>query len=239
MPCAQRVTLPEIMPRQFNKRKSSTPNAINCTNIECHCVPPIGFQNMQTDLNKFSYVANNERVLLLSRYSTNCSLTELLELQSPMAEIQSETVPILSFLNGAIQRPLSYEQHIMNQKLMCAKKIFEKSCLLAYRVYCDMELKHNLLVKQYCNDEMILCSKAHDHHGYHCKPSNENHSTFEYDVKKTCETNIVFDGLQDLRCIMAPDYYPDGSHYIFPTPILSCLDSVNEEDVRLLLSLRH
>jgi len=114
---------------------------------------------MQTDLNKFSSVANNERVLL-SRYSTNCSLTELLELQSPMAEIQSETVSILSFLNGAIQRPLSYEQHIMNQKLMCAKKKYEKSCLLAYRVYCDMELKHNLLVKQYCNDEMILCSKA-------------------------------------------------------------------------------
>ncbi len=135
---------------------------------------------MQTDLNKFSSVANNERVLLLSRYSTNCSLTELLELQSPMAEIQSETVSILSFLNGAIQRPLSYEQHIMNQKLTCAKKNFEKSCLLAYRVYCDMELKHNLLVKQYCNDEMILCSKAHDHHGYHCKPSNENHSTILY-----------------------------------------------------------
>jgi hypothetical protein len=37
---------------------------------------------MQTDLNKFSSVANNERVLLLSRYSTNCSPTELLELQS-------------------------------------------------------------------------------------------------------------------------------------------------------------
>ncbi len=116
------------------KRKSSTPNAINCTNIECHCVPPIGFQNMPTDLNKFSYVANKERVLLLSRYSTKCSLTELLELQSPMAEIQSETVPILSFLNGAIQRPLSYEQHIMNQKLTCAKKKIEKSCLLAYRI---------------------------------------------------------------------------------------------------------
>ena len=149
---------------------------------------------MQTDLNTFSSVANNERVLLLSRYSTNSSLTELLELQSPMAEIQSETVPILSFLNGSIQRPLSYEQHIMNQKLMCAKKFFEKSCLLAYRVYCDMELKHNLLVKQYCNDEMILCSKLHDQLGCHnCKPSNENHSTFDYDVKKTCETNIVFD----------------------------------------------
>ena len=101
-----------------------------------------------------------------------------------MAEIESETVPILSFLNGAIQRPLSYEQHIMNQKLTCAKNFFEKSCLLAYRVYCDMELKHNLLVKQYCNDEMILCSKAHDHHGYHCKPSNENHSTFDYNVNK-------------------------------------------------------
>ena len=195
---------------------------------------------MQTDLNKFSSVANNERVLLLSRYSTHCSLTELLELQSPMAEIQSETVSILSFLNGAIQRPLSYEQHIMNQKLTCAKKKFEKSCLHAYREYCNMELKHNLLVKQYCNDEMILCSKAHDQHGYHhCKPSNENHSTFDYDVKQTCETKIVFDGLEDLRCIMAPDYYPDGSQYMFPTPILSCLDSVNEEDVRLLLSLRH
>jgi hypothetical protein len=38
---------------------------------------------------------------------------------------------------------------------------------------------------------------------------------------------------------MAPDYYPDGSQYIVPTPILSCLDSVNEEDVHLLLSLRH
>jgi len=149
MPCAQRVTLPEIMPRQFNKRKSSTPNAINCTNIECHGVPPRGFQNMQTDLNTLSSVANNERVLLLSRNSTNCSLTELLELQSPMvAEIQSETVSILSFLNGAIQRPLSYEQHIMNQKLTCAKKKFEKSCLLAYREFCYMELKHNLLVKQ-------------------------------------------------------------------------------------------
>lgn len=195
---------------------------------------------MQTDLNTFSSVANNERVLLLSRYSTNCSLTELLELQSPMvAEIQSETVSILSFLNGAIQRPLSYEQHIMNQKLTCAKKKFEKSCLLAYREFCGMELKRNLLVKQYCNDEMILCSKLHDQLGCHnCKPSNENHSTFDYDVKKTCETNIVFDGLQDLRCIMAPDYYPDGSQYMFPTPILSC-DSVNEEDVRLLLSLRH
>ena len=195
---------------------------------------------MQTDLNTFSSVANNERVLLLSRYSTNCSLTELLELQSPMAEIQSETVSILSFLNGAIQRPLSYEQHIMNQKLTCAKKKFEKSCLLAYREFCGMELKRNLLVKQYCNDEMILCSKLHDQPGCHnCKPSNENHSTFDYDVKKTCETNIVFDGLQDLRCIMAPDYYPDGSQYMFPTPILSCLDSVNEEDVCLLLSLRH
>jgi hypothetical protein len=120
----------------------------------------------------------------------------------------------------------------MNQKLTCAKKKFEKSCLFAYRVYCDMELKHNVLVKQYCNGEMILCSKAHDHHGYHCKPSNENHSTFDYDVKKTC-------GLQDHGCIMAPDYYPDGSQYMFPTPIHSCLDSVNEEDVCLLLSLRH
>jgi hypothetical protein len=105
----------------------------------------------------------------------------------------------------------------MNQKLTCAKNFFEKSCLLACRVYCDMELKHNLLVKQYCYNEMILCSKAHDNHGYHWKHSNENHSTFDYDVKKTCETNLVFDGLQDLRCIMAPDYYPDGSHYIFPT----------------------
>ncbi len=195
---------------------------------------------MQTDLNTLSSVANNEHVLLLSRNSTNCSLTELLELQSPMAEIQSETVSILSFLNGAIQRPLSYEQHIMNQKLTCAKKKFEKSCLLAYREFCGMELKRNLLVKQYCNDEMILCSKLHDQLGCHnCKPSNENHSTFDYDVKKTCETNIVFDRLQDLRCIMAPDYYPDGSQYMFPTPILSCLDSVNEEDVCLLLSLRH
>ncbi len=124
MPCAQRVTLPEIMPRKFNKRKSSTPNAINCTNIECHGVPPIGFQNMQTDLNKFSSVANNERIHLFLRYSTNCSPTELLELQSPMAEIQSETVSIHSFLNGAIQRPLSYEQHIMNQNLACAKNLF-------------------------------------------------------------------------------------------------------------------
>jgi hypothetical protein len=194
---------------------------------------------MQTDLNKFSSVANNEPIHHLSRYSTNCSPTELLELQYPMTKIQRETVSILSFLNGAIQRSLSYEQHIVNQKLACAKKKFEKSCLLAYKVYCDMELKDNRLVKQYCNDEMILCSKAHDHHGYHCKPSNENHSTFDYNVKKTCETNILFNGLQDLRCIMAPDYYPDGSQYIFPTPILSCLDSVNEEDVRLLLSLCH
>jgi len=158
----------EILPRQFNKRKSSSPNAINCTNIECRGVPPIGFQNMQTDLNKFSSVAIHERIHLLSWYSTNCSPTELLELQSPMTKIQRETVSILSFLNGAIQRPLSYEQHIMNQKLACAKKFFEKSCLLAYKVYCDMELKHNLLVKQYCNDEMILCSKVHDHHD--CKP---------------------------------------------------------------------
>jgi len=102
-----------------------------------------------------------------------------------------------------------------------------------------MELKHNLLVKQYCNDEMIICSKAHDHHGYHCKPSNENHSTFDYDVKKVCETNIVFDGLQDLGCIMALDYYPNGSQYVFPTPIHSCLDSANNEGVGLLLSLRH
>ena len=149
---------------------------------------------MQTDLNKFSSVANNERVLLLSRYSTNCSLTELLELQSPMAEIQSETVSILSFLNGAIQRPLSYEQHIMNQKLTCAKKKFEKSCLLAYRVYCDMELKHNLLVKQYCNDEMILCSKAHDQHGYHCKPSNENHSTFDKPIGAAPQWNFFLGG---------------------------------------------
>jgi len=105
-----------------NKRKSSSPNAINCTNIECHGIPPIGFQNMQTDLNKFSSVANNECIHLLSWYSTNCSPTELLELQPPMTKIQRETVSILSFLNEAIQRPLSYEQHIMNQKLACANK---------------------------------------------------------------------------------------------------------------------
>jgi hypothetical protein len=90
----------------------------------------------------------------------------------------------------------------------CGKRKFQRHEYPQYRKliypikrYCDMELKHNLLVKQYCNDEMILCSKAYDHQGYHCKPSNENHSTFEYDVKKTCETNIVFDGLHDLRCI--------------------------------------
>jgi len=141
MPCAQRVTLPEIMPRQFNKRKPSTHNAINCTNIECHGVPPFGFQNMQTDLNKFS-----SRTHLLSRYSTNCSRTELLELESPMTKIKRETVFILYFLNGAIQRPLSYEQHIMNQKLACAKNKIEKICYLAYKVYREMELRHNLLV---------------------------------------------------------------------------------------------
>ncbi len=96
---------------------------LNCVMIkmsyEALCIPGTG-------LTRYPVAA---RVLLLSRYSTKCSLTELLELQSPMAEIQSETVPILSFLNGAIQRPLSYEQHIMNQKLTCAKKKFEKSCI--------------------------------------------------------------------------------------------------------------
>ena len=230
----------EIMPSEFNKRKYSTLNAINCTDIECHGVPPFGFQNMQTDLNMFSSVANNESIHLFSQCSTNGSPTDLLELESTMTEVQSETAFILSFLNGAIQRPLSYEEHIMNQKLACAKKKFEKSCLLAYKVYCDMELEHNLLVMQCCNDEMVLCSKAYDHHCYPCcKPSNEKHSTSDFNDKKPCETNIVFDGLQD-KGIMAPDYYPDGLQYIFPTPsIESCLDSVNIECVRLLLSLRH
>jgi len=223
----------EIMLRQFKKRKSSTPNAIDYTNIECHGVPPFGFQNTQTDLNKFSSVANNEHIHLLS-YSTNCSPTELAELQSPMTEIQTNSAFILPFLNGDIQRPFSYEQHIMNQKLTCAKKKFEKSCLLAYKVYCDMELKDHILVKQYCKDEMILCYKAYDHHSYHCKSSITKHSTFDYDVKKTCETNIDFDGLQDLQ-----DYYTDGSQDIFPIPTHCCLDSANKEGVCLLLSLRH
>jgi hypothetical protein len=57
------------------------------------------------------------------------------------------------------------------------------------------------------------------------------------------ETNIVFDGLQDLQCInhmdMAPDYYPDGLQDIFPIPIHSCIDSANKEGVHLLLLLCH
>jgi hypothetical protein len=70
---------------------------------------------MQTELNKLSSVANNESIYLFSLCSTNGSPTDLLELESTMTEVQSETAFILSFLNGAIQRPLSYEQYIMNQ----------------------------------------------------------------------------------------------------------------------------
>ncbi len=55
---------------------------------------------MQTDLNKISSVANNERVLLLSWYSTNCSLTELLELQSPMAEAATDAVAAAAECNS-------------------------------------------------------------------------------------------------------------------------------------------
>ncbi len=127
---------------------------------------------------------NNEHSHLPSQYSTTCNPTELLELQSPMTKIQSKSAFVPTFLNGVIQRPFSYEQHIMNQKLTCAKTKFEKSCLLSYKVYCDMELNHNILVKQYCNDE-TMCNKVHDHHGYHCKLSNTaKHSTFDYDIKR-------------------------------------------------------
>jgi hypothetical protein len=177
---------------------------------------------------------------IASQHSTTCNPTELLELQSPMTKIQS-TALVSPFLNGVIQRPFSYEQHIMNQKLKCANFIFEKSCSLVYKVYCDMELNHNILVKQYCDDEM-MCNKVHDDHSYHCKPSNTaKHSTFNYDIKRGCKTNIVFNGLQDLWCInhMTPDYYPDGSQDIFPIPIPSYIDSANKEGVQLLLSLFH
>jgi hypothetical protein len=46
-------------------------------------------------------------------------------------------------------------------------------------------------------------------------------------------SDVVFNGLQDLRCInhMAPDYYPDGLQNIFPIPIHSCIDSANKESV--------
>jgi hypothetical protein len=114
---------------------------------------------------------------------------------------------------------------------VCKEKI-EKSCLLAYKVYCDMELKqHNYLVTQYCDDE--IGNKV---------PSNTKHSTNDYDVKKACKTNLFLDGLQeDLRCInhMGPDYYPDGLKDICPIPIHSCIDSVDEEGAHLLLSLCH
>ncbi len=47
------------------------------------------------------------------------------------------------------------------------------------------------------------------------------------------EANIVFNGLQDLRCInhIAPGDYPDGLQNIFPIPIHSCIDSANKEGV--------
>jgi hypothetical protein len=160
------------MSRRLNKRKTSTLNAINCINIVCHG------QNKQTDSSKYFFGVNNERSHLPSQYSTICNPTERLELQSPMTKIQSKTVFAPPFLNGVIRRPFLYEQHIMNQKLMCEKKNV-KSCLLAYVVYCDMELNHNILVKQYCDDE-TMCNKVHDHHGYHCKPSNTTKpSTFD------------------------------------------------------------
>jgi hypothetical protein len=114
---------------QLNKRKSSTPNAINCINIVCNG------QNKQTNLSKYFFGVNNECSHLPSQSSTTCNPTELLELQSPMTKIQSKTTFVPPFLNGVIQRPFLYEQHIMNQKLTCAKKEFEKSCLLAYKVY--------------------------------------------------------------------------------------------------------
>jgi hypothetical protein len=112
------------MPRQLNKRKSSTPNAINCTNIVCHSLPPFGFQNKQTDSSKCSFGANNEHSHLPSQYSTTCNPTKLLELQSPLTKIQSETVFIPHFLNVVKQRPLSYDQYVMNQKLTCANFLF-------------------------------------------------------------------------------------------------------------------
>ncbi len=138
-------------------------------------------------MSKYSFGVNNERSHLPSQYSTTCNPTELLELQSPLTKIQSKTVFIPHFLNVVKQRPFSYDQHIMNQKLACAKKFFEKSCLLAYKVYCDMELKqHNNLVTQYCDDE--IGNKV---------PSNTKHSTNDYDFKKACKTNLFLDGLQE------------------------------------------
>ncbi len=75
----------------------------------------------------------------------------------------------------------------MNQKLTCAQKKIEKSCLLAYKVYCDMELKqHNNLVTQYCDDE--IGNKG---------PSNTKHSINDYDFKKACKINLFLDGLQE------------------------------------------
>jgi hypothetical protein len=115
---------------------------------------------------------------------------------------------------------------------MCAKKKCEKRCLLAYKVYCDMELKqHNNRVTQYCDDK--IGNKV---------PSNTKHSTNDYDFKKAFKTNLFLDGLQeDLWCInyMGPDYYPDWSKDICPIPIRSCIDSVDEEGADLLLSLCH
>ncbi len=164
----------EIMLRLLSKRKFSTPNAINCTSIVCHSLPPFGFQNKQTNSSKYSFGANNEHSHLPSQYSTACNPTELLELQSPMTKIQSKTVFIPHFLNVVRQKSFSYDQHIMNQKLMCAKKKIEKSCLLAYKLYCDMELRqHNNLVMQYCDDE--IGNKV---------PFNTKNPTNDYDFKK-------------------------------------------------------
>ena len=87
----------EIMPSEFNKRKYSTLNAINCTDIECDGVPPFGFQNMQTNLNMFSSVANNESIHLFSQCSTNGSPTDLLELESTMTEVQMKLLSFFLF----------------------------------------------------------------------------------------------------------------------------------------------
>jgi hypothetical protein len=112
------------MSRQLNKRKSSTPNAINFINIVCHG------QNKQTNLSEYFFGVNNEHSHLPSQYSTTCNPTELLELQSPMTKIQSKTAFVPPFLNGVIQRPFLYEQHIMNQKKTCAVFFLRKAVYL-------------------------------------------------------------------------------------------------------------